>query len=46
MFFFGDDKVIYFVVVVKVGGIECCVLLDSGVFSCYVFVKLLDLLGK
>lgn len=46
MFSVDDDKVIYFVVVVKVGGIECRALLDFGVFSCYVFVKLLDMLGK
>jgi len=26
----GDDKVVYPVVVVKVGGIECHALLDSG----------------
>ena len=31
----GDDKVVYPVVVVKVGGIECCDLLDSGASSCY-----------
>lgn len=42
----GDDKVIYPVVVVKVGGIECCALLDSGASSCYASAKLLDLLGK
>ena len=31
----GDDKVVYPVMVVKVGGIECCALLDSGASSCY-----------
>ncbi|XP_078345136.1 uncharacterized protein LOC144667518 [Oculina patagonica] len=41
-----DDKVIYPVVVVKVGGIECRALLDSGASSCYASAKLLDLLGK
>ena len=42
----GDDKVVYPVVVVKVGGIECRALLDSGASSCYASAKLLDLLGK
>ena len=46
MFPLGDDKVVYPVVVVKVGGIECCTLLDSSASSCYVSAKLLDLLGK
>ena len=41
-----DDKVIYPVVVVKVGGIECRALLDSGSSSCYASAKLLDMLGK
>ena len=41
-----DDKVIYPVVVVKVGEIECHALLDSGSSSCYASVKLLDMLGK
>ena len=41
-----DDKVIYPVVVVKVGGIECRALLDSGASSCYASAKLLDMLGK
>ena len=31
---------------VKVGGIECHALLDSGTSSCYASAKLLDLLGK
>lgn len=43
---FDDDKVIYPVVVVKVGGIECRALLDSGASSCYASAKLLDMLGK
>ena len=30
----GDDKVVYPVVVVKVGGIECLALLDFGASSC------------
>ena len=42
----GDCKVVYPVVVVKVGGIECHALLDSGASSCYASAKLLDLLGK
>lgn len=42
----GDDKVVYPVVVVKVGGIECHALLDSGASTCYASAKLLDLLGK
>ena len=42
----GDDKVVYPVVVVKVGGIECRALLDSGASSCYASAKLLNLLGK
>ena len=31
----GNDKVVCPVVVVKVGGIECHALLDSGASSCY-----------
>lgn len=46
MFSLGDDKVVYPVVVFKVGGIECRSLLDSDASSCYAFAKLLDLLGK
>ena len=42
----GDDKVVYPVVVVKVGGIECRALLDAGASSCYASAELLDLLGK
>ena len=42
----GDCKVVYPVVVVKVGGIECYALLDSGASSCSASAKLLDLLGK
>ena len=42
----GDDKVVYPVVVVKVGGIECCAFLDSGASSGYASAKLLDMLGK
>ena len=42
----GDDKVVCPVVVIKVGGIECRALLDSGASSCYASAKLLDLLGK
>ena len=42
----GDDQVVYFVVVVKFGGIGCRALLDSGASSCYASAKLLDLLGK
>ena len=41
----GDDKVVYPVVVVKVGGIECLALLDFGAFSCLASAKLLHLLG-
>ena len=40
------EKVIYPVVVVKVGGIECHALLDSGSSSCYASAKLLDMLGQ
>ena len=42
----GDDKVVYPVVVVKVGRIECCALLDSGASSSYASAKLLDLFRK
>lgn len=42
----GDDKVVYPVVVVKVGGIECRALLYSGASRCYATAKLLSLLGK
>lgn len=35
-------NVIYLVVVVEVEGIKCCVLLDMGVGSLYVFVVFLD----
>ena len=38
-----DDKVIYPVVVVKVGGIEYRALLDSGSSGCYASAKLLDM---
>ena len=34
------------VVVVKVGGIECRALLDSGSSCCYASAKLFDMLGK
>lgn len=33
---------IYLVVVVEVEGIKCCILLDTGVGSSYVFVVFLD----
>ena len=40
------EKVIYPVVVVKDGGIECRALLDSGSSSCYASAKLLYMLGQ
>ena len=40
------EKVVYPVVVIKVGGIECRALLDSGSSSCYASAKLLDMLGQ
>ena len=40
------DKVIYPVVVIKVGGIECRALLDFCSSSCYASAKLLDMLGQ
>ena len=40
------EKVTYPVVVVKVGGIECRALLDSGSSGCYASAKLLDMLGQ
>lgn len=42
----GDNKVIYPIVEVKVGGNECHALLDSGASSCYASAKLLNLLRK
>lgn len=42
----GRGFVIYLVVVVSVGGIYCCVLLDIGVGSFYVFVVLFYCMGK
>ena len=40
----GDDRVVYPAAVVKIGGIECRALLDSGASSCYASANLLDLL--
>ena len=40
------EKVVYPVVVIKVGDIECRALLDSGSSSCYASAKLLDMLGQ
>ena len=42
----NDDKVVHPIVVVKVGGIECRALIDSGAASSYASAKLLDKLGK
>ena len=42
----GAEKVVYPVVVIKVGGIECRALLDSGSSSCYASAKLLDILQQ
>ena len=39
------DKVVYPVVVIKVDGIECRALLDTGSSSSYASAKLLDKLG-
>lgn len=41
-----DDKVIHPIVVVKVNGIECRALIDSGAASSYASSKLLDMLGN
>ena len=41
----GAEKVIYPVVVIKVGGIERCAFLNSGLSS-YASAKLLDMLGQ
>ena len=40
------DKVIHPIVVIKVDGVECRALVDSGAASCYASSKLLDSLGK
>ena len=40
------DKVIHPVVVIKVDGVECRALVDSGAASSYASAKLLDTLGK
>lgn len=41
-----NNEGIMLVLIVKVDGIICCVLIDIGVGSLYVFVKLLDILKK
>lgn len=41
-----NNEGIMLVLIVKVDGIICCVLIDIGVGSLYVFVKLLDFLKK
>ena len=43
---FDDEKVVYPVVVVNIGGIECRALIYSGAASSYASAKLLDKLGK
>ena len=40
------DKVVYPVVVIKVGGIECRALLDTGSSSSYASTQSLDKLGQ
>ena len=40
------DKVFHPIVVIKVDGVECRALVDSGAASCHASSKLLDSLGK
>ena len=42
----GKGSVTYPVVIVSVGGIHCCALLDTGAGSSYVSAALLDYMGK